>query len=79
MKALVTGGGGFLGRYIVEQLVARGDTVRSFSRGAYPELAAMGVETLRGDMRDRDAVIAACKDCDVFFHTAALPGIWGDW
>jgi len=79
MKALVTGGGGFLGRYIVEQLVARGDQVRSYSRGEYPGLVELGVETLRGDMRDRDSVMEACRDCDVVFHTAALPGIWGKW
>ena len=52
MKALVTGGGGFLGRAIVDRLVARGGQVRSYARGAYPELADMGVETLRGDLTD---------------------------
>ena len=53
MHALVTGGGGFLGGYIVEALLARGDRVRSFGRGDYPELAAQGVEVVRGDIRDR--------------------------
>ena len=47
MHALVTGGGGFLGRYLCEQLVARGDRVRSFGRGAYPELEAIGVDEAR--------------------------------
>ncbi len=40
MHALVTGGGGFLGGYIIEALVARGDRVRSFGRGEYPQLRA---------------------------------------
>ena len=71
MNALVTGGGGFLGRYICEQLVARGDTVRSFGRGAYPELAALGVEVLRGDIRGAQAVSAACQGAEVVFHVAA--------
>lgn len=75
MYALVTGGGGFLGRYICEQLVARGDRVRSFGRGAYPELEAMGVEVIRGDIRDRRAVVDACAGVDCVFHTAALAGI----
>lgn len=75
MNALVTGGGGFLGRYIVEQLVARGDRVRSFGRGAYPELAALGVEVIRGDICDRETVTAACQGVDCVFHTAAVAGI----
>jgi len=79
MKALVTGGGGFLGRYIVEQLVARGDRVRSVSRGRYPELDAIGAESIQGDLRDREAAAGACEGIDVVFHTAAVAGIWGPW
>ncbi len=79
MKALVTGGGGFLGRYIAEQLVARGNEVRSFARGDYPELRSLGIETVRGDIRDRDGVITACEGVDAVFHTAAIAGIWGPW
>lgn len=75
MHALVTGGGGFLGRYIVEALLARGDRVRSFGRGAYPRLEAAGVEVVRGDLRDSVALGAACVGIDCVFHTAALPGI----
>lgn len=79
MKALVTGGGGFLGRYIVELLVTRGDTVRALVRRDCPELAALGVELVRGDMRDGPAVGAACRGVDTVFHTAAVAGIWGPW
>jgi 2-alkyl-3-oxoalkanoate reductase len=79
MNALVTGAGGFLGRYIVEQLVARGDRVRAFCRGRYPELDALGVECLRGDVRDRDAVAAACRGVDVVYHAAGVAGVWGPW
>jgi nucleoside-diphosphate-sugar epimerase len=75
MHALVTGGGGFLGRYIVEQLLARGDRVRSLGRGAYPELEAMGVEVVRGDINDPTAVASACIGIDCVFHTAARAGI----
>ena len=77
LKVLVTGGSGFLGRAIVGRLLARGDRVRVYSRGAYPDLAAMGVETARGDLADRAAVVAACADRDVVFHLAAKAGIWG--
>ena len=75
MHALVTGAGGFLGRYVVRALVARGDRVRGFARGAYPELAEQGVAMVRGDVRDRGAVAAACRDVDCVFHVAAVPGI----
>ena len=77
LTALVTGGGGFLGLAVVEQLLARGDRVRSLARGAYPGLAALGVEVLRGDLRDAQVVGQACAGCDVVFHVAAKAGIWG--
>ncbi|MBJ6750288.1 NAD-dependent epimerase/dehydratase family protein [Geomonas anaerohicana] len=79
MRALVTGGGGFLGSAIVRQLRARGDEVVSFSRGDYPELAALGVEQRRGDLSDLNAVVEAAKECDIVFHVAAKAGIWGDF
>lgn len=77
MRALVTGGGGFLGRYIVERLRERGDEVRVLCRGDYPELRAMNVELCRGDIRDANAVARACEGRDIVFHTAAIAGIWG--
>lgn len=79
MKALVTGGGGFLGLYIVEQLRAAGHDVRVFSRGTYPALAALGVETQQGDLQDANAVQHACGGIDAVFHVAAVPGVWGAW
>lgn len=79
MNALVTGGGGFLGLYIVEQLVARGDRVRVFCRGTYDRHRELGVEVVRGDIRDAAATASACKGMDAVFHVAAVPGIWGRW
>ena len=79
MNTLVTGAGGFLGLYITEMLVARGDRVRAFCRGIYPQLDALGVETIRGDLRDREAVAAVCRGIDVVYHTAAAAGIAFDW
>ncbi|MCK5379557.1 MAG: NAD-dependent epimerase/dehydratase family protein [Acidobacteria bacterium] len=77
--ALVTGGGGFLGKAIVKGLLERGVSVRSFSRGAYPELEAGGVECFRGDLADSEAVTAAVEGCDVAFHVGAKAGIWGSY
>lgn len=79
MISLVTGGGGFLGRYIVELLVARGQRVRSFSRRRYDALDALGVEQHVGDLRDVAAVAAACEGAEVVYHAAAVAGIWGPW
>ncbi len=77
MKALVTGGGGFLGSAIVRRLVARGDTVRTFQRGHYPELDTLGVESIRGDLSDDVALKKAVCDIEVVFHVAAKAGVWG--
>jgi len=77
--ALVTGGGGFLGLYIVEQLVARGDRLRVLCRGKYPRLDELGVECVSGDVRDPVVVANACAGIDTVFHVAAVSGIWGPW
>jgi nucleoside-diphosphate-sugar epimerase len=77
VKALVTGGGGFLGGAIVRRLVERGDSVRSLARGDYPDLRALSVETIRGDVADRDDVFRAVEGVDVVFHVAAKAGFWG--
>ena len=77
MKLLVTGGGGFLGRALCERLLADGHEVRSFSRGAYPELSALGIDHRQGALDDAEAVSNAVEGVDAVFHVAALPGIWG--
>ncbi len=78
MKALVTGGGGFLGRMIVELLISRGDRVRVLGRNRYPELEAIDAECILGDIRSPDDCTNACMGVDAVFHVAALAGIWGD-
>ena len=78
-RCLVTGGGGFLGQYIVEQLVARGDAVRSLSRNRYAALDDLEVEQIEGDIRDPESVTRACQGQEIVFHTAAIAGIWGPW
>ena len=77
--ALVTGGGGFLGRAVTEQLLARGDTVRVFSRGSYPDLVNLGVQCIQGDLFDKEQTVAACAGCDIVFHVAAKAGVWGKY
>jgi nucleoside-diphosphate-sugar epimerase len=77
MIALVTGGGGFLGGAVVRRLVARGDTVRSFTRSQYPWLNDLGVQQILGDLSKSDDVAKAVEGADVVFHVAAKAGVWG--
>ncbi|OGV72743.1 MAG: 3-beta hydroxysteroid dehydrogenase [Lentisphaerae bacterium RIFOXYB12_FULL_65_16] len=77
MNALITGGGGFLGRRIVDILLERGDGVRVLGRRRYTDIEQLGVECVTGDVRCFEDVLRTCAGCDTVFHTAALAGIWG--
>jgi len=84
MHALVTGGGGFLGLYISERLVERGDTVRVLCRGRYARLHELGVDCRQADIRDVDAVRDACLrypiDPDrVYVQGISQTGYWAWW
>ncbi len=79
MKALVTGGGGFLGRAIVQRLRERGDSVRTFQRGRYADLESLGIECFRGDLNTVDTLARAIEGCEVVFHVAARVGVWGEY
>lgn len=74
---LVTGGGGFLGRYICRALKLRGYKVISFSRKNYDFLERLGIEQIQGSLNDLEALKKAVKNCDAVIHTAALAGFWG--
>ena len=76
-RALVTGGGGFLGSAIVKKLVAADIPVTSISRSTYPTLETFGVMQVKGDITNLQDVVRAARGCDIVFHTAAKPGVWG--
>lgn len=78
-KVLVTGGGGFIGRAIIDRLLTRGEAVVSFARRDQPDLRSRGVEVRQGDLADALAIAAACAGCDVVFHVAARAGLSGSW
>lgn len=77
MTTLVTGGGGFLGGAIVRRLVESGEEVRALQRGDYPELGALDVECIRGDIADAEVVDRAVSGCETVFHVAAKVEMWG--
>lgn len=76
-RALVTGGGGFVGRRIVELLVERGDQVSFLARGRYPEVEALGATGHAVDLADRDGLRAHARGVDVVYHVAGKAGFWG--
>lgn len=79
MKILVTGGGGFLGRYVVKKLLEKGYAVRVLGRSEQPDLKTAGVDVIQGDIRDAKLVRAAARGVDVIQHIAAKAGVWGTW
>ena len=79
MNILVTGGGGFVGSYVVGRFLQRGYSVRSLGRSPQPQLAAKGIEVVCGDLTDAAVVTAACEGVDAVFHVAARAGVWGSW
>lgn len=80
MKYLVTGGAGFIGSNIAEELIKRGEEVRvldNFSTGKRENLSEFGkdIELFEGDVRSYHIVQAAVKGVDVILHQAALPSV----
>lgn len=80
-KVLVTGGEGFIGSCLVEQLLAQGAEVRVLAH--YKPYASAGfladhlddIEMIAGDVRDSGQVLDAAEGIDTIFHLAALIGI----
>ena len=86
MKVLVTGGAGFIGSNIVEELLKRGERVRvldNLSTGKRENLdftreftqGAAGYELMEGDIRDLDTCRKACREMDYVLHQAALSSV----
>ncbi|MCS6870230.1 MAG: NAD-dependent epimerase/dehydratase family protein [Anaerolineae bacterium] len=78
VKALVTGGTGFLGAHIVRMLVESGHEVRVLRRASsrIELIADLPVEHVLGDVTDADSVRKALEGCDWVFHTAAVADYW---
>jgi UDP-glucose 4-epimerase len=74
MKAIVTGGNGFIGRNVVRELVLNGAKVISFDF-AEPKEVIKGVDYVRGTIMDTFAMSKFFSDCDAVFHLAAVLGV----
>lgn len=75
---LVTGASGFIGSAVVRKLLARGQKVRCFVEpGArLDNLHGLDVETVTGDVNDREGIARALDGCDTLYHLAAIYAIW---
>jgi UDP-glucose 4-epimerase len=79
---LVTGGCGFIGSHLVEELLAQGHRVRivdNLSTGKLENLPVEGAshhcEVIIGDVTDRETVVEAFRDVDYCFHLAAIASV----
>ena len=80
MKALVTGGAGFIGSHLVEGLLAKGWEVRvldNFATGSRENIKSVinQIDFLEGDVTNLTTVRFATRNIDVIFHEAALPSV----
>ncbi len=78
MKALVTGGTGFVGSHVVRALNEAGHTARVLHRPSSKLDALKGLEyeSALGDILDDVALLKASEGCDWVFHVAAVADYW---
>ncbi|MER8827714.1 NAD-dependent epimerase/dehydratase family protein [Mesorhizobium sp. M0938] len=80
-RILVTGGCGFIGRHVVQELVEHGyaacilDALLEQVHGGEAISLPAGAELIKGDVRDRDAVAEALQGVDAVIHLAAEVGV----
>ena len=80
-KVLVTGATGFLGKYVVEELVEHGYQVRAYGRNSKVgrSLENSSVSFFQGDLTKVEDVLEAFKGMDMVVHAGALSTVWGPW
>lgn len=81
MKVLITGATGFLGKYIVEELLENNYEVIAFGRNekAGEKLQKIGAVFLKGDLTNKGDLYSASAGVDAVVHAGALSSVWGKW
>jgi nucleoside-diphosphate-sugar epimerase len=76
MRVTITGGTGFLGGFLVRDLLAKNATVRVLTRPSprADALASTGVEIIHGNLADADSISRAAAGTDIVYHLAAKVG-----
>lgn len=79
MKALVTGGSGFLGRKLIESLCRQNWSVIALARSerSAEKVSDAGATVAQGDLLDPTSLLRAADGCDAVFHAAAMMAMWG--
>ncbi len=74
MHYFVTGGNGFVGSYIIKELLSKNHTVRALHRKSsdMSKVKGLEVEWVEGDLADISRLIEVVKGCDAVVHAAAL-------
>jgi len=78
LRVLITGGNGFIGSHLSEELVSRGDSVSLLDLGFNSNTKGVDCRKIRGDVRDYNVVEKAIHGMDAVFHFAAVSRVvWG--
>jgi nucleoside-diphosphate-sugar epimerase len=81
MNILIIGGTGFLGKKLAEKLKSLSHNITVIGRNSEigQQLEAEKIKFLKIDIKDTEAIIAACRNQDYIFHCAALSSPWGKY